>query len=368
MNLAAGPSAHAPLYTFLGEVDGDETVLSAFELEVRARRIAAALQARGAVGERVLLLYPPGLDYIAGFFGCLYAGAVAVPAYPPDPMRLERTLPRLRAIIQDAQASVVLTTSGILELSDFVFEQAPDFRALHWMATDTLPEGGERDWRTPDVGAQSLAFLQYTSGSTGTPKGVMLTHANLLHNLGLISGAFQVRADSVGVIWLPPYHDMGLIGGILQPLAAGFPVALMSPMAFLQKPLRWLQAVSRFRGTISGGPNFAFELCARRATPEDVASLDLSSWEVAFCGAEPIRAATLERFAEVFGPSGFRREAFYPCYGLAEGTLIVTGEEKGRGVRVHLLEDAAPPRAPGQVGEIWVSGASVAQGYWRKPE
>ncbi|RKG64333.1 AMP-binding protein, partial [Corallococcus terminator] len=186
------------------------------------------------------------------------------------------------------------TTSGILELSDFVFEQAPDFRALHWMATDTLPEGGERDWRTPDVDAQSLAFLQYTSGSTGTPKGVMLTHANLLHNLGLISGAFQVRADSVGVIWLPPYHDMGLIGGILQPLAAGFPVALMSPMAFLQKPLRWLQAVSRFRGTISGGPNFAFELCARRATPEDVASLDLSSWEVAFCGAEPIRASTLE--------------------------------------------------------------------------
>ncbi|MCY1041774.1 AMP-binding protein [Corallococcus sp. bb12-1] len=407
LNLAAGPSAHAPLYTFLGEVDGDETVLSAFELDARARRIAAALQARGAVGERVLLLYPPGLDYVAGFFGCLYAGAVAVPAYPPDPMRLERTLPRLRAIIQDAQASVVLTTSGILELSDFVFEQAPDFRALHWMATDALPEGGERDWRTPDVGAQSLAFLQYTSGSTGTPKGVMLTNANLLHNLGLISGAFQVRRDSVGVIWLPPYHDMGLIGGILQPLSAGFPVALMSPMAFLQKPLRWLQAVSRFRGTISGGPNFAFELCARRATPEDVASLDLSSWEVAFCGAEPIRAATLERFAEVFGPSGFRREAFYPCYGLAEGTLIVTGEVKGRGVRVHPLEDAAlarglavvgaqdaagvrshigcgttlaeqrvlvvepdslVPRAPGQVGEIWVSGASVAQGYWRKPE
>src|SRR5215217_896440 len=404
---AVGESSRHPLYTFLGESYGDEAALSAVELERQARRIAAALQARGAVGQRVLLLYPPGLDYLAGFFGCLYAGAVAVPAYPPDPTRLERTLPRLRAIIQDAEATVVLTTSGILGLADFVFEQAPDFRALQWLSTDDLPAGGEDAWREPELGPDTLAFLQYTSGSTGTPKGVMLSHANLLHNLGLISGAFQVRRDSVGIIWLPPYHDMGLIGGILQPLFGGFTVTLMSPLSFLQRPMRWLEAVSRFRGTVSGGPNFAFELCARRASPEEVKALDLSSWEVAFCGAEPIRAATLERFAEVFAPAGFRREAFYPCYGLAEGTLIVTGEEKGRVPRVHLLDDAAlskgtavrvapeaagvrahvscgatlaeqrllivdpetkVPRAPGQVGEIWVSGGSVAQGYWRKPE
>ncbi|MBZ4422002.1 non-ribosomal peptide synthetase, partial [Myxococcus sp. RHSTA-1-4] len=404
---ASGAKAGERQYTFLGESEGEEAALSARELHERAQRIAVALQARGAVGQRVLLLYPPGLDYVAGFFGCLYAGAIAVPAYPPDPVRLERTLPRLRAIIQDAEATVVLTTSGILSLADFVFEQAPDFRALQWLATDELPAGDERHWRAPDVGPDSLAFLQYTSGSTGTPKGVMLSHANLLHNLGLISHAFQVRDDSVGVIWLPPYHDMGLIGGILTPLFAGFPVALMSPMSFLQRPMRWLEAVSRFRGTVSGGPNFAYELCARRTTPEEIQALDLSAWEVAFTGAEPIRAATLDRFAEVFAPAGFRREAFYPCYGLAEGTLIVTGEEKGRVPRVHLLEDAAlskgravraepgaagtrahvgcgatlqeqrllvvdpesrVPCAPGHVGEIWVSGQSVARGYWRKPE
>ncbi|WP_253895921.1 non-ribosomal peptide synthetase, partial [Corallococcus exercitus] len=408
MKLVHGPSAHAPLYTFLGDGDGEEIVWSAADLDVRARRIATALRERGAVGERVLLLYPPGLDYVAGFFGCLYAGAVAVPAYPPDPMRLERTLPRLRAIIQDARASVVLTTSGILELSDFVFEQAPDFRALHWMATDALPEGGERDWVAPEgVGAESLAFLQYTSGSTGTPKGVMLTHGNLLHNLSLIHGAFQARPDSVGVIWLPPYHDMGLIGGILEPLHGGFPVALMSPMAFLKRPMAWLEAVSRFGGTISGGPNFAFDLCVRKSTPEQRQALDLSRWEVAFCGAEPIRPETLERFMEAFGPSGFRREAFYPCYGLAEGTLIVSGGEKsappvsvtisGGALERHRAEEvgAAEPgartlvgcgrtlaeqriaivdpetlerRAAGEVGEVWVSGASVAQGYWGRED
>ncbi|MFB1481089.1 non-ribosomal peptide synthase/polyketide synthase, partial [Corallococcus sp. RDP092CA] len=407
LKLVQGPSARAPLYTFLGD-DGEEAVWSAFELDVRARRIAAALRERGTVGERVLLLYPPGLDYIAGFFGCLYAGAVAVPAYPPDPMRLERTLPRLRAIIQDARASVVLTTAGILELSDFVFEQAPDFRALHWMATDALPEGGERDLVAPEgLGAESLAFLQYTSGSTGTPKGVMLTHGNLLHNLSLIHGAFGARADSVGVIWLPPYHDMGLIGGILEPLFGGFPVTLLSPMTFLKRPMAWLEAVSRHGGTISGGPNFAFDLCVKKSTPEERRALDLSRWEVAFCGAEPIRPETLERFVEAFGPSGFRREAFYPCYGLAEGTLIVSGGEKsappvsltlsGAALERHRAEevDAAEPgartlvgcgrtlaeqriaivdpetlerRVTGAVGEVWVSGPSVAQGYWGREE
>ncbi|RKI39856.1 AMP-binding protein, partial [Corallococcus sp. AB049A] len=218
--------------------------------------------------------------------------------------------------------------SGILELSDFVFEQAPDFRALHWMATDSLPEGGEREWVAPELGTESLAFLQYTSGSTGTPKGVMLTHGNLLHNLSLIHGAFGARRESQGVIWLPPYHDMGLIGGILEPLYGGFPVALMSPMTFLKRPMAWLEAVSKFGGTISGGPNFAFDLCVKKSTPEERRALDLSRWEVAFCGAEPIRPETLERFVEAFGPSGFRREAFYPCYGLAEGTLIVSGGEK----------------------------------------
>ncbi|WP_095988189.1 non-ribosomal peptide synthase/polyketide synthase [Cystobacter fuscus] len=404
---AALEKGERPLLTFLGESEGEDELLGGGELDRRARRIAAALQAMGAQGERVLLLYPPGLEYIAGFFGCLYAGAIAVPAYPPDPMRLERTLPRLRAIVQDAQATVVLTTSGILSLSELFFEQAPDFKELRWMASDELPAGTEDSWRRPEVATRTLAFLQYTSGSTGTPKGVMLTHGNLLHNLELISHAFQVRPGSSGVIWLPPYHDMGLIGGILQPIYGAFPVTLMSPLTFLKQPFRWLEAISRFEATISGGPNFAYDLCVRKISPEQRRSLDLSSWELAFSGAEPIRPETLDRFTEAFGPCGFRRESFYPCYGLAEATLIVSG---GNPAEVPILNtvdakalernraDAARPGEvgartlvgcgqrlldqelavvhpetltrcpPGTVGEIWVRGASVAQGYWRKPE
>ena len=396
------------LFTFLGDEEGEEQPLSYAELDQRARRIAVALRERVPAGERVLLLYPPGLEYVAGFFGCLYAGVVAVPAYPPDPTRLDRTLPRLRAIIQDAQASVVLTTSGILSMAEFIFEQAPDFRELHWMATDELPAGLEAGWSRPEgLAADALAFLQYTSGSTGTPKGVMLSHGNLLHNLGLISHAFRVRPrESVGVIWLPPYHDMGLIGGILEPLFAGIEAAILSPLSFLRRPLRWLEAVSRFRGTISGGPNFAFDLCVRKSTPEQRQQLDLSSWEVAFCGAEPIRVETLDRFTQAFAPHGFRRDAIYPCYGLAEGTLIVTGGTARREPVLHTLDAGAlahnravpvrpeapeartyigcgqtlpdqevlvinpetlEPCAAGQVGELWVSGPSVARGYWRKP-
>ncbi|NBC43821.1 amino acid adenylation domain-containing protein, partial [Corallococcus exiguus] len=393
------------LYTFLEE-DGPDAELTYRGLDARARRIAVALQESTPAGERAVLLYPPGLEYVAGFFGCLYAGVVAVPAYPPDPMRLERTLPRLRAIIQDAQATVVLTTSFVLSMKEALFEFAPDLAALRWVATDELPEGGEAGWRGTEADPESLAFLQYTSGSTGTPRGVMLSHGNLLHNLRLISGAFQVRADSAGVIWLPPYHDMGLIGGILQPLYAGFACTLMSPMTFLKNPFRWMEALSRTRGTISGGPNFAFDLCVRKVSEEQRRQLDLSRWEVAFCGAEPIRAEALDRFAEAFGPCGFRREAFYTCYGLAEGTLIASGATKGHVPVLRTLDRKAlelgraespsasteartlvgcgksledqelrvvhpelrEPCPPGVVGEVWVSGQSVARGYWRRPE
>ncbi|NMO23678.1 AMP-binding protein, partial [Pyxidicoccus fallax] len=307
---------------------GEGTALTRGELYSRARRIGAALQQMAPAGERAVLLYPPGADYLVGFFGCLFSGLVAVPAYPPDPARLERTLPRLRAIIDDSRATVVLTTSFIASMVEVLFESAPDLKALRWVATDTL-EADESAWRKPAVTAESLAFLQYTSGSTGSPKGVLLSHSNLLHNLGLIQGAFATRDDSVGVIWLPPYHDMGLIGGILVPLAQGFHTALLSPLEFLKRPRLWLETLTKLGGTISGGPNFAFELCVRRIPPAEREGLDLSRWEVAFCGAEPIRAETLERFTEAFAPWGFRREAFYPCYGLAEATLIVSGGEKG---------------------------------------
>ncbi|HZI06968.1 MAG TPA: AMP-binding protein, partial [Archangium sp.] len=394
------------LYTFLDDSGAEEASLTFAGLEQRARRIAAALQQVAAPGERVMLLYPPGLDYVTGFFGCLYAGLIAVPAYPPDPARLGRTLPRLQAIIDDAQAKVVLTTSFIASMGEFLFEQAPELRALHWLATDELAAGTEDAWRRPALESGTLAFLQYTSGSTGTPKGVMLSHANLLNNLELISHAFQARSDSVGVIWLPPYHDMGLIGGVLEPLYKGMHTALMSPLSFLKTPLRWLEAISRFGGTISGGPNFAFDLCVRRISPEERATLDLRSWEVAFCGAEPIRVDTLDRFVEAFGPYGFRREAIYPCYGLAEGTLIASGGPQGRlplqramdaaalernqvapaqegkpahqmvscgrslpGHELLVVEPSSRSRvAEGTVGEVWLSGPSVAQGYWRRTE
>ncbi|HEU4322800.1 MAG TPA: amino acid adenylation domain-containing protein [Roseiflexaceae bacterium] len=394
-------------YTFLDDAGVEDGRMTYAELERRARAIAALLQQSMTPGERALLLYPPGLEYIAGFFGCLAAGVVVVPAYPPDPMRLERTLPRLQAMLQDAQASVVLTTSFIASMAEIICEQAPSFRALRWVATDECLAGAENGWKRPEVNAETLAFLQYTSGSTGTPKGVMLSHRNLLHNLGLISRAFRTHRDSVGVIWLPPYHDMGLIGGILQPLYGDFPTTLMSPLTFLKQPLRWLEAISRYHATISGGPNFAYDLCLRKVGPEESRQLDLSHWEVAFSGAEPIRPETLDRFTSVFGARGFRRQAFYTCYGLAEGTLIVSGGkyltapvrlsvstaelEQGQGTPVEpgtpgartlvgcgeILEDqqvlVVHPEtrqacAPGEVGEIWVSGPNVAQGYWQRPE
>ncbi|AKQ66397.1 Non-ribosomal peptide synthetase [Myxococcus hansupus] len=393
------------LYTFL-EDGGDDESLSYAGLDLRARRIGAALQALAQAGERAVLLYPPGLEYVAGFFGCLYGGLIAVPAYPPDPTRLDRTLPRLRAIIRDARATVVLTTAFILEMGEGLFEGAPELAALRWVATDSLPEGTEEGWRRPSPTRDTLAFLQYTSGSTGDPKGVLLSNGNLLHNLGLISHAFEVHSDSVGVIWLPPYHDMGLIGGILQPLYAGFPVALMSPLAFLRRPRFWLESLSRFGGTVSGGPCFAFDLCVRKVPPSEREGLDLSRWELAFCGAEPIRPEVMLRFSEAFAPVGFKGGALYPCYGLAEGTLIASGGQKGAGVltrtwdsealeRNEALEAVGGPGArplvgcgqtlpdqsllvvdpemrlpcpPERVGEIWVSGPSVALGYWERPE
>ena len=292
------------------------------ELDRRARAIAAWLQSLGLQGERALLLYPAGLDFIAAFFGCVYAGVVAVPAYPP---RKNRSLERIEAIAEDAEAKVAITTQEVLERVQGVLEENPSLKSLHWGVTDQFPPGMEHDWRPPDVHGDTLAFLQYTSGSTGTPKGVMLSHANLIHNSALICHAFEHTRSGVGVFWLPSYHDMGLIGGILQPMYYGRPNVLMSPMSFLQKPLRWLQAITRYKATVSGGPNFAYDLCLRRITPEERKTLDLSTWSLAFNGAEPIRPETIAEFTRTFAQCGFQPEAFYPCYGLAEATLMVTG-------------------------------------------
>ncbi|WP_026736179.1 non-ribosomal peptide synthetase [Fischerella sp. PCC 9605] len=381
-----------------------ETDFTYQELDLKARAIAVALKNITTIGDRVLLIYPPGLEFIAAFFGCLYAGVIAVPAYPP---RQNKSLSRLQAVVADAQATVALTTTTALSNIEGQLTNLTNLQSLHWLATDNINTDLANSWQQPQINSNSLAFLQYTSGSTGMPKGVMVSHSNLLHNLASIYQCFGHSFQSQGVIWLPPYHDMGLIGGILQPIYGGFPVTLMSPVDFLQKPFQWLEAISRYQATTSGGPNFAYDLCVRKITPEQRETLDLTSWEVAFNGAEPIRAETLTKFAETFAPYGFRASSFYPCYGMAETTLIVAGGVKtnppiltsidgkallenhvtpasnknnfvqtlvssGQNVDNHEIAIVHPETlqrcSDDEVGEIWVRGASVAQGYWQKTE
>ena len=390
-------------FTFLDESGSPAASLSFGEVDRRARAIAARLQQADAAGERVLLLYPAGLEFHVAFLGCLYAGAIAVPAYPP---RMNRNLERLLALMGDAGARIVLTTDAILSRLRSEAVQVPGLNDCLWLDAERI-QAGEGDWRDPRVGPDALAFLQYTSGSTGTPRGVRLTHSNLLHNARLIYEAVGHTPADKYVSWLPTFHDMGFMAGLLQPLYAGIPAVLMSPVSFLQSPWLWLQAISTHGATISGGPNFAYQLCVRRVSPELRAGLDLSSWTVAFNGAEPIRSATLDDFAATFRPQGFRQTSFFPCYGLAEATLIVSGERKGAGPTRRGFDRQALERSraveseaagddrrtlvscgralgdqqvivvephtgvrcgSGQVGEIWVSGPSVADGYWMKPE
>ena len=399
----AQDQAERRAYTFLSDGEQEEETFSWSRLDQRARAIAARLQRTVAPGDRVLLLYPPGLEYIAAFFGCMYAGAVAVPAYPP---RHNRNQLRLQTLVTDAQAQTALTSTHVLARMSDRMTRDTNLARLSWISSDEIANEESDGWRAPYLSGDNLVLLQYTSGSTTAPKGVMISHRNLIANERLIAHAFSQSSESVVVGWLPLYHDMGLIGNVIQPLFVGAPCVLMSPLAFLQKPLRWLQAISRYRATTSGGPNFAYDLCVRKIGAEQLTALDLSSWKVAFNGAEPIRANTLEAFAEKFAPCGFRREAFRPCYGLAEATLIVSGSPEPRSPLVkHISKKAldvhrvANPEgvedqysliscgrvlpgeqirianpvqlttcAPEEVGEIWLQSASVAAGYWNNEE
>ena len=399
----ASHQANRVALTFLLDGETDEARLTYAELDRRARAIGALLQNEGATGGRALLLFPPGLDYIAAFFGCLYGGVVAVPAYPP---KRNRSIDRLQGIVDNAEAAFVLSTNQLVASLRRSAPESGGLGLLSWLATDHVGEGVEDAWQKPVIDSRSLAFLQYTSGSTGTPKGVMVSHGNLVENSTQLRDKFGLGSESHGVIWLPPYHDMGLVGGIIQPIFAGFPATLMAPADFLQQPRRWLQAIARVGATVAGGPNFAFDLCARKIGPEERSSLDLSTWQIAFCGSEPVRPDVMERFITAFEPCGLCRSAFYPVYGLAEATLLVSGGKlnvppvirsfhrvalaSNRAVIVPFGEpdsqalvgcgdasigqeiaivhpDTFTGCAPDEIGEIWIKGPNVAQGYWQKP-
>jgi amino acid adenylation domain-containing protein len=390
-------------YKFL--IDGEiEVSLTYGELQQQAQAIAAQLQRSAIIGERALLLYQPGLEFITTFLGCMYAGVIAVPAYPPRP---NLSLKRLQAIVADAQATLVLTTTSILTNVKSSFSKYPELSAMHWLTTDQISISLSNAWKETAINKDTLAFIQYTSGSTGIPKGVMITHENLLYNSEYIRQAFELTPDSVSVTWLPSFHDMGLIDGIIQPLYTGFISILMSPVSFLNQPIRWLKAISHYRATHCGGPNFAYDLCVRKITHEQKKSLDLSSWCSAYNGAEPVRKSTLEMFTQTFQSCGFQISCFYPCYGLAEATLMVTGGlvktppiyyiGQSDILEQHQVLDISRPTnnfkhlvgcgrswlgtkivivnpksitksAPDEVGEIWISSTSVAKGYWNKPQ
>jgi len=379
-----------------------DTPIAYAELDLRVRALAARLQRRFAPGERVLLLLGNDDRYVVAFFACLYAGLIAVPVFPPESARPQH-LARLVGIAQDAQPQGLLATPAALSR---VGDAIPGCATMVLDGSES--SSGADLWRAHSPHDGDIAFLQYTSGSTAAPKGVMVSHGNLMANERAIGQGFEVGADDVFVSWLPLYHDMGLIGGLLQPLHRGIPAVLMAPQFFLERPVRWLEAIARHRGTISGAPDFAFRLCLDRIKDTQVAALDLSSWRVAFSGAEPVRHDTLQGFVERFAPAGFDARALFPCYGLAEATLFVSGAKRGQGMRapsfdaqalanglaqaaggddpddavtlvscgrvppLHQVEIVDPqtlrPRPDGQVGEIHVAGASIAQGYWQRRE
>lgn len=386
---------------FLTDESDEGLVLTYRDLDLRARTIAAALQQQATPGDRAILLFHSGPDYVAAFFACLYAGIIAVPAYPPESNRHHHQ-ERLLSIIADAEPRLLLTGSdlqgALLHMDELNRADAPPL-----LCVDTLNAGLAEGWRSPILRSDDIAFLQYTSGSTALPKGVQVSHGNLVANELLIRRGFGIdlNPDDVIVSWLPLYHDMGLIGGLLQPIFSGVPCVLMAPAYFLTRPVRWLEAISRYRGTISGGPDFAYQLCSARVSESALERLDLSHWRVAYSGSEPIRQDSLDSFAEKFASCGFTPDSFFASYGLAEATLFVAGGRRGKGIGSLRLDEQALGRnqvelgdgspvmscgtgQPGhgvliadpqslqvldenQVGEVWACGPSIAQGYWRNP-
>ena len=397
----SGTFSDKVIYNFLSDGNTVSDSLTYGELHKKATIIASHLQINCKAGDRILLLFPQDLNYIAAFFGCLYAGMIAVPAYPP---RNNRNFGRIETIIEDSRAAAALLNTTIENRIKRILPDSPLFRRLKLLNTDLLTETASR-LKPVSLTEESIAFLQYTSGSTSEPKGVMVTHGNLIQNQEMIRRLFGQTSDSIILGWLPLYHDMGLIGNVLQPLYVNAECYLMTPAEFIQNPFVWLKAISTYRATTSGGPNFAYELCLKRIKENELSDLDLSCWKVAFNGAEPIRAATMQHFADVFKQAGFDKKAFVPCYGLAEATLLVSAGSKGEDylkafdsnsleqhrvaeaeqnsdakllvncgeiadeIEIEIVNPETFERAKeNEIGEVWMTGASVAKGYWNRKE
>lgn len=399
----AGEKADQQAYVFLAGSGGRRRCTYG-ELHRRASAIASHLRRGAPEGERILLLYPPGLDFIEGFLGCNGAGDIAVPAPAPNPLKPERSLARLHSILKSAQPSWALTTSEMLAAIRPALAGDPLLARMEWLATDELPTPPRAAPLPPGDGGE-IAMIQYTSGSTADPKGAALSHENLFHNLGYFDHGWDHDPESILVNWLPAFHDLGLIYGILYPLWAGFPGIQMSPIDVIQRPFAWLKAISEHRATHSTGPNFIYELCVRKVSDADLKALDLSSWRMALTAAEPVRPETMARFSARFAQAGFSPRALTPGFGLSEGTckvaaataaeeptVITIREDRleqgevevcppgpgarpavgcGRpsfGVGVAAVEPKTRERLPeDRVGEIWVSGPSIAHSYWNQP-
>ncbi|MEW9533748.1 fatty acyl-AMP ligase [Microbispora sp. NPDC049125] len=399
----AADQGDQPATVFLPDSPAGEVPLTYAELDEGARRVGAWLQARIEPGDRVLLMNLPGNAFLIGFFGCLYGGAIAVPAPPPDGLR--RSLDRLIGIVTDAGVTAVLTETSFAPLVEAWVAESGAAPAMACASVDDSELADPAAWRMPVIEDSTVAFLQYTSGSTSEPKGVVVTHGNLIDNQREIHSGIGSRPGMRAVGWLPHFHDMGLIGQFLHPIYMGGTLYFMSPLSFLKRPVRWLEAFGRYGATDSAAPNFAYDLATRRVTDAQLATLDLSSWEYALNGSEPIQAATLNAFAERFAPAGFRATTLAPCYGLAESTLFVTATPRQRGM-VELAADPAALEAgqtrpapegmaarslvssgrasraevrivapgtgstlpEGTIGEIWLRSRSVAAGYWNHVE